>query len=173
MTAKLSAPQTMLVDHLLQIFACGDVSMDNWLRRRALSNQMSGANRTFVITNASNEVVAYYALAVGAVAHGEAPGRIRRNMPDPVPVVVLARLAVDQRYQGLQLRGAMLRDAVRRALAVSQIAGVRALLVHALNVPARQFYAHYGFEPSPVNPMTLMLQLNELPLGKGNNEGNK
>ena len=120
---------------------------------------MTGASRSYVVTDESNQVVAYYAMAAGAVTHREASGRIRRNMPDPVPVMVLARLAVDQRYQGHQLGGALLQDAVQRTLAVSRSAGVRALLVHALNESSRQFYIHYGFESSPVNPMTMMLLL--------------
>lgn len=133
--------------------------MDDWLRRRALINQTTGASRTFVVTNESRQVLAYYALAAGAVSHQGPPGTIRRNMPDPVPVMVLARLAVDQRLQGRQVGGALLKDALQRAVSVAQNIGVRALLVHALNERARQFYAHYGFVPSPANPMTLMLPL--------------
>jgi GNAT superfamily N-acetyltransferase len=111
------------------------------------------------VTDESDQVLAYYALAAGAVSHQESPGTIRRNMPDPVPVMVLARLAVDQRLQGQQVGGALLKDALQRAVSVAQNIGVRALLVHALNDRARQFYAHYGFVPSPANPMTLMLPL--------------
>lgn len=159
MSQSLSAPRPLLAEYRVEDFACGEASLDDWLRRRALANQGTGASRTFVVIGQANQVVAYYALAVGAVSHKEVTGRVRRNMPDPVPVMVLGRLAVDQRYQGLQLGGAILRDAVRRTMAVAQEAGVRALLVHALNERARQFYAHYGFEASPVNPMTLMLRL--------------
>lgn len=159
MIPKPSAPQPLSAEHRVDGFACGESSLDEWLRRRALPNQTTGASRTFVVTDDSNQVVAYYALATGAVAHHDASGRIRRNMPNPVPVMVLARLAVDQRYQGHKLGAAMLKDAVQRTLAVSQTAGVRALLVHALNESSRQFYMHYGFESSPVNPMTMMLLL--------------
>lgn len=98
-------------------------------------------------------------MAAGAVSHSTATSGVRRNMPDPIPVMVLARLAVDHRAQGIQLGGALLQDAVRRAVAVSQNAGVRALLVHALHERARQFYEHYGFQASPLHPMTLMLRL--------------
>jgi predicted N-acetyltransferase YhbS len=98
-------------------------------------------------------------MAAGAVSHQLATSRVRRNMPDPVPVMVLARLAVDRRTQGLHLGASLLRDAVNRAVAVSQNAGVRALLVHALHERARQFYEHYGFQPSPTHPLTLMLRL--------------
>ena len=134
--------------------------MDDWLKRRAFVNQSSGASRTFVVVNDQVQVMGYYALAVGAVAHKDATRSVRQNMPDPVPVMVLARLAVDVRGQGMKLGAAILRDAVERALAVSQNAGVRAILVHALHEKAQQFYAHYGFQASPINPMTLMLRLN-------------
>ncbi len=159
MSQKLSAPQPLSAEHRVDGFACGESSLDEWLRRCALPNQITGASRTFVVTDESNHVVAYYAMATGAVTHQEASGRIRRNMPDPVPVMVLARLAVDQRFQGHQLGAAMLQNAVRRTLAVAQNIGVRALLVHALNESSQQFYIHYGFEPSPVDPMTMMLLL--------------
>jgi GNAT superfamily N-acetyltransferase len=159
MNQKLSAPQPLLAEHRCEFFACGESSLDDWLRRRALLNQTTGASRTFVVTDESGQVLAYYALAAGAVSHQESPGAIRRNMPDPVPVMVLARLAVDQRLQGQQVGGALLKDALQRAVSVAQNIGVRALLVHALNDRARQFYAHYGFVPSPANPMTLMLPL--------------
>jgi GNAT superfamily N-acetyltransferase len=159
MSLKLSSPQPFSAEHRLEDFACGETSLDDWLRRRALINQTTGASRTFVVTDESGQVLAYYALAAGAVSHQESPGAIRRNMPDPVPVMVLARLAVDQRLQGQQVGGALLKDALQRAVSVAQNIGVRALLVHALNDRARQFYAHYGFVPSPANPMTLMLPL--------------
>ena len=159
MNQKLSAPQPLSAEHRCESFACGESSLDDWLRRRALLNQTTGASRTFVVTDESGQVLAYYALAAGAVSHQESPGSIRRNMPDPVPVMVLARLAVDHRLQGRQVGGALLQDAVQRAVSVTQNIGVRALLVHALNERARQFYTHYGFVPSRTNPMTLMLPL--------------
>jgi GNAT superfamily N-acetyltransferase len=159
MSQKLSPPQPLSAVHRLEDFSCGESSLDEWLRRKALPNQGTGASRTFVVTDETGRVLAYYALAAGAVSHPEATGAIRRNMPDPVPVMVLARLAVDQQAQGRQLGGALLQDALQRAVLVAQSVGVRALLVHALNERARQFYAHYGFAPSPANPMTLMLPL--------------
>ena len=101
----------------------------------------------------------YYALATGAVALADATGGVKRNMPDPIPVLVLARLAVDHRAQGIKLGAALLKDAVNRAMVVSENAGVRALLVHALHERARDFYLKYGFGPSPTDSMTLMLRL--------------
>lgn len=136
--------------------------LDEWLKRRALANQMSGASRTFVVANPDLSVFGYYALAAGAASHQAVTGAVRRNMPDPVPVMVLARLAVDLRAQGRKLGGALLQDAVHRVLAVSQNAGVRALLVHALDDRAKEFFAHYGFQASPLHPMTLMLRLNTI-----------
>lgn len=160
MTLQLSAPQPLTSTHLLDGFACGETSLDVWLRRRALTNQSSGASRTFVVTDQEGRVFGYYAMAAGAISHHIATGAVRRNMPDPVPVMVVARLAVDGQAQGIKLGAALLQDAVHRAVAVSQNAGVRALLVHALHERARQFYLHYGFQESPCHPMTLMLRVN-------------
>lgn len=159
MSLVLSAPQPLATAHVLDEFACGETSLDEWLKRRALTNQLSGASRTFVVSDRNGRVHGYYAMAAGAVSHSMATSSVRRNMPDPVPVMVLARLAVDHRAQGIKLGGALLQDAVHRAVAVSQNAGVRALLVHALHERAKAFYQHYGFQASPLHPMTLMLRL--------------
>ena len=160
MSLALSAPQALVASHLLDEFTCGEPSLDEWLKRRALTNQLSGASRTFVVADLDGRVRGYYAMAAGAVSHQAATSGVRRNMPDPIPVMVLARLAVDHRAQGIQLGAALLQDAVSRAVAVSQSAGVRALLVHALHDRAKQFYQHHGFQESPQHPMTLMLRLN-------------
>ena len=160
MSLALSAPQALVASHLLDEFTCGEPSLDEWLKRRALTNQLSGASRTFVVADLDGRVRGYYAMAAGAVSHQAATSGVRRNMPDPIPVLVLARLAVDHRAQGIQLGAALLQDAVSRAVAVSQSAGVRALLVHALHDRAKQFYQHHGFQESPQHPMTLMLRLN-------------
>ena len=159
---QLGSPEPLAASHLLDDFECGEAVLDDWLKRRALANQSSGASRTFVAADEGARVCGYYAMAAGAVSPQLATSGVRRNMPDPVPVMVLARLAVDRRAQGLHLGGALLQDAVNRAVAVSQNPGVRALLVHALHDRARQFYEHYGFQPSPVHPMTLMLRLSRL-----------
>ena len=163
MGLKLSAPQPLGAAHRLDDFSCGEPVLDDWLRRRALPNQLSGASRSFVVADKAGRVHAYYALAAGAVAHQMATGAVRRNMPDPIPVMVLARLAVDRRAQGIQLGGALLRDAVDRTLAIAQNAGVRALLVHALHERAKAFYQHYGFQASPLDPLILMLRLTPRP----------
>jgi GNAT superfamily N-acetyltransferase len=152
----------LAASHRLDDFECGEAVLDSWLKRRALANQSSGASRTFVVTDEGGHVRGYYALAAGAVSHHLATSNVRRNMPDPVPVMVLARLAVDRRAQGLHLGAALLQDAVKRTVAVSQNAGIRALLVHALHDKAKQFYEHYGFPSSPTHPMTLMLRLSSI-----------
>jgi predicted N-acetyltransferase YhbS len=156
---KLHAPQPLTADHQLNTFNCGETSLDEWLKRRALLNQSNGASRTFVVVDESQLVMGYYALAAGAVHHQDATRSIRQNMPDPIPVMVLARLAVDIRTQGMQLGAGLLRDAVDRSLAVAKNTGVRALLVHALHERAKQFYLYFGFQASPVHPLTLMLRL--------------
>lgn len=159
MSLRLGAPQPLTARHLLDTFDCGEPSLDEWLKRRALANQLGGASRTFVVADAEDRVVGYYSLAAGAVSRNLATGGVRRNMPDPVPVLVLARLAVERNAQGMQLGAALLQDAVNRAVSVSQNAGVRALLVHALDDKPKQFYLHYGFVESPLHPLTLMLPL--------------
>lgn len=159
MSLDLVAPQPLGIGHIFNDFSCGEPILDDWMKRRALANQTSGASRTFVVTDHGGRVYGYYAMAAGAISRKMGTGSVRRQMPDPVPVLVLARLAVDHRAQGIKLGGAVLKDAVSRAVVVSQNTGVRALLVHALNEQAKSFYEHYGFQPSPVDAMTLMLTL--------------
>lgn len=159
MSLELVAPQPLTSAHHCADFSCGEPVLDEWLKRRALANQVSGASRTFVVTDQEQRVYGYYAIAAGAVSHPLATGGVRRNMPDPVPVVVLARLAVDQRAQGIKLGGSLLQDAVNRAVNVAQNTGVRALLVHALHERAKVFYEYYGFRASPADPLLLMLRL--------------
>ena len=164
MSLQLNAPQPLATTHILDQFECGEGVLDEWLKRRAMVNQVSGASRTFVVVDQDSRVYGYYAMAAGAVSHQIATHSVRRNMPDPVPVMVLARLAGDRHAQGIKLGASLLQDAVNRAVVVSQNAGVRALLVHALHDRAKEFYEHYGFQSSPLQPMTmtmtLMLRLN-------------
>ena len=156
----ISAPEKLRPDHDVSSFESGTPVLDDWLRRRALPNQESGASRTYVVC-AGRRVVGYYALATGAIAQGEATGRTRRNMPDPVPVMVIGRLAIHSRYQGRGLGRALLRDAVLRTMQAAEIAGIRAMLVHAISEDAKLFYERCGFQPSPVDPMTLMITMRD------------
>lgn len=157
----LSPPAPLADHHELAEFNSGVPELDDWLRRRARANQAGGASRTFVLCEASR-VVAYYALASGAVKQPEAPGRFRRNMPDPIPVAVLGRLAIDQGYQGRGIGRALVRDAGLRLLSAAEILGIRGVLVHAISDDARAFYEAVGFLPSPSDPMMLMVGLHDL-----------
>jgi GNAT superfamily N-acetyltransferase len=157
---QLQAPERLTSTHLLDDFDSGAPRLDDWLRRRALRNETEGASRTYVVCQ-DTRVVAFYCLANGAVLQAGAPGRVRRNMPDAIPVMVLGRLTVDHRFQGQGLGRALLRDALLRTLQAAEIAGVRAILVHAKDDRARAFYERGGFLPSPIDPLTLMLPLKD------------
>jgi len=157
--AGYSFPESLSNQHHLTTFDCGEEVLNQWLKRNALKNQISQASRTFVVCDQNKNVVAYYAMASGAITHLQATGNIRRNMPDPIPVIILGRLAVDKSVQGRHFGAAMLKDAVLRAKSVSEQIGVCALLVHALNEKAKAFYLSYGFQPSPIDDLTLMLKL--------------
>lgn len=154
----LEAPAPLTQTHHVERFRCGVQALDDWLARRAWNNQLSGASRTYVVAT-QGAVVGYYCLASGALALREAPKSIRRNMPDPVPMAILGRLAVDQAWQGRGLGVALLRDAVERTRAARQILGVRGLLVHALSDQAAAFSVRHGFVASPTQPLTLVLSL--------------
>lgn len=158
---SLLAPCLLTAQADVTEFVSAAPSLDDWLKRRAMANQVSGASRTYVVTDSSakRRVIGYYCLASGALALGDAPGAIRRNMPDPVPMTILGRLAVDQAWQGQGLGVALLQDAVLRTRQAAAIVGVRGLLAHALSAPAKAFYEHHGFVASSSQPMTLVLSL--------------
>ena len=159
----LGAPEPLTADHALGGFSCGVASLDDWLRRRALQNQASGATRTFVACDGgAGRVVAYYALAASAVAADATPGRFRRNMPDPVPVVVLARLAIAQSHQSRGLGRSLFQDAAHRVIQAADGIGIRGLLVHAISEEAKAFYLRLGLASSPIEPMTLMVTVADL-----------
>lgn len=154
------APESIQNSHDISSFDSGHPLLNDWLKRRALANHSGGATRCYVVLQA-NIVVAYYALSAGAVAASQATGNVKRNMPDPIPILVLARLAIDQGYQAQGLGKALLKDAVQRAMRVAKEVGVRALLVHAIDASAAAFYIKHGFSASPMAPLTLMLRLAE------------
>ncbi|MBI1980339.1 MAG: GNAT family N-acetyltransferase [Methylocystis sp.] len=145
----------------LSAFNCGVPVLDEWLKRRARANQAGGASRTYVICDGPS-VVAYYALASGAVAIAAASPRLRRNMPDPVPVAVLGRLAIDRSRQKQGLGRALIRDATQRVLQAAEAIGIRGVVVHAISPDAAAFYLALGFEPSPFEDLTLMATLSDL-----------
>lgn len=157
----ITAPVPLAREHVLSDFFCGAASLDSWLKRRAQGNQGAGASRTFVICE-NGRVVGYYALAASSVAIADAHGRFRRNMPDPIPVVVLGRLAIDRSCHGGGLGRALFQDASQRVIHAAQAIGIRGILVHAISDSAREFWLALGFEPSPLEPMTLMVTLTDL-----------
>ena len=157
---RITPPERLSADHDLTQFSCGEPSLDHWLRVRALQNEMSGASRTYVVC-ANSRVAGYYAIAAGAVAHTEATTRVKRNMPDPVPVILIGRLATDSSFQGRGIGADLLRDAVLRTLRAAEIAGIRAILVSAISESAKRFYEKYGLISSSAKPQTLMITLTE------------
>jgi GNAT superfamily N-acetyltransferase len=157
----LSAPTPLTEHHVVKGFDCGYPALNQWLVRYALANQRAGAARTFVVGEGDG-VIGYYSLAAGGVAPADAPPRIRKGLArHPIPVMLLARLAVDRRHQGQGIGRALLGDAVLRTLNVADPIGVRALLVHAKDEKARAFYERFDFEPSPTDPLHLMLLIKD------------
>ena len=154
----LTPPSSITADQDLTSFDSGEPSLNEWLKRRAFKNHVTGASRCFILC-AGADVIGYYCLSAGAISHEAAPKAMRRNMPNPLPVLLLGRLAVDQRYHNQGIGQALLRDAMLRAVNVSGDAGVFALLVHALSDQAKQFYLSRGFVESPLQPMTLFMTI--------------
>jgi GNAT superfamily N-acetyltransferase len=158
---NLSAPAPLADHHQLGAFNSGVLALDDWLKRRARTNQVSGASRSFVVC-ANDVVVGYYALASGAVSAPTGTGRFRRNMPEPIPVAVLGRLAVDQNYRGRNIGRTLFRDSALRVLQAADTIGIRGMLVHAISDEAKAFYLALGLSESPLEPMTLMVTLADL-----------
>ena len=158
-------PPELLADrHEFGDFRSAEPSLDDWLKRRARANQVSGASRTYVVCQ-HQRVIGYYALASGVVTVETAPGRFRRNMPDPIPVVVLARLAVDRDWHGRGIGRGLFRDAARRVSQAADAIGIRGIVVHAISEEARNFYVALGFDQSPREPLTLMVTLFDVRAG--------
>lgn len=149
--------------HEVDIFDCGKKPLDRFLQRFALTNQKAGSARTYVACQGGRRVVGYYSLTVGSVEHVDAPGRVRKGQPrHPIPVMLLARLAVDKTEQGRGLGKTLLKDALLRTAQAADIAGIRALIVHAKDDEARAWYEAFDFEPSPTDPCHLFLLMKDL-----------
>lgn len=157
----LRAPTTLSRDHRIETFDCGKPVLNEWLKKHALQAQTSGSARVFVVVD-GDQVVGYYSLTVGQVDTFDAPERIRKGMGRyPIPVVLLARLAVSTRYQGLGIGRGLLQDAIRRALVIADHAGIRAMLTHPIDQSAAEFYMRFGFVASPVRDQQLLLLLKD------------
>ncbi len=157
-------PVPLEARHRADSFRSGVLSLDEWLRKHALQSHRSGGARVFVTTETEPDVAGYYALAAGAVMSREASARLVRGLAanQPVPVVLLGRLAVDARHQGQHLGRSLLLDAMTRVLEAGELIGIRALLVHAIDERARGWYAQFGFERSPTHPLHLLLLIKDL-----------
>jgi len=156
-----TVPVLLTKEHDCGDFDCGYALLNDWLRRYALQNQRANAAKTFVVCQ-GRQVIGYYSLAVGAVDHGAATARVRKGLArHPVPVMVLARLAVDLHYQGKKIGRCLLRDAILRTLQVADIAGIRAIFINVKDERARGFYERFGFEPSPIHSLQLMLLIKD------------
>lgn len=157
----INDPILLTDDHNVDNFNSGVDTLDNWLTDRALKNQKENASRTYVVSENKN-VIAYYSLATGSIMSEEAISKFKRNMPNPIPVIILARLAVDKNYQGKGFGRYLVKDASIRVAQAADLVGVRGLIVHAISEDAKEFYKSVGFNDSPLNPMTLMITLKDL-----------
>ena len=155
---EITPPEPITSAHVLTDFDCGVDSLNDWLKRQALKNDISRASRTFVACK-DLQVIGFYALAAGSINRKEAPGKIKRNMPEPIPVMILGRLAKDLHWQQNGIGRGLLKDAVLRTIKAAKHAGIRALVVHTLSEDARNLYLQHGFQESPLNHFTLMLPL--------------
>lgn len=154
----LYPPIPISTDHEWVDFDSNEQSLNEWLKVRAIKNQASGASRCFVVCN-GKKIIGYYTLSAGAINHESVSKVMRRNMPNPLPILLLGRLAVDKKYHNIGLGSALLRDAMLRAVSVSRDAGIFAILIHAISEQAKRFYSSRGFLESPLQPMTLMMTL--------------
>lgn len=163
---RFQDPQPLDNEHRINGFECGVGSLDTWLVKHARAAVGAGSARTYVVVDSEQErVVGYHALAVASIEHGEATARARRGMSkSPIPAMLLARLAVDKTVQGRGIGAFLLRDAMTRSVSVAEQAGIRLLLVHAVNDEARAFYEHFDFEASPSDPMNLQLLIKDIRL---------
>lgn len=157
-----SPVEKLRFDHETEAFDCGKAELNRFLSRFAFVNQRANTAQTYVVCRGT-QVVGYYSLTVGQADHKDAPARISQGMArHPIPLMILARLAVDGREQGKRLGAALLKDALLRCVAAADIAGIRALFVHAKDEEATAFYRHFNFQPSPTDPHHLFLLMKDL-----------
>jgi GNAT superfamily N-acetyltransferase len=158
---SLAAPEPLGQQHTIEGFDCGKPALNEWLLHHAQQAQGSGSAKTFVVGE-NNCVVGYFSLTVGQVDSLEAPERIRKGMGQyPIPVVILARLAVNRQDQGRGIGVGMLQDSIRRTLLIAEQAGIRAILTHPIDDDAARFYTRFGFIASPLREQQLLLLLKD------------
>jgi len=157
----LTPPAILSSNHSLNDFDCGYPTLNKWLKRYAMLNQQANSARTFVVCK-EKSVIGFYTLTVGSIEHETAGERIKKGLArHPIPVMILARLAVDLKFQGQGVGGGLLKDAILRTLEAADLAGIRAIFVHAKDEKAFRFYERFDFEPSPIDPMKLMLLIKD------------
>ena len=160
MGVKVKRPVELGENHDLSQFDCGNVELNDWLKRKALKNHKNNASKTFVILEAdSNNVVGFFCVSAGSVNRVNAPGGISRNQPDPIPVIVLGRLAIDQSIQGQGYGGQLVKFAYEKSQKISKSLGVRALMVNAKDEASKRFYERYGFIESCIDPLLLFKKI--------------
>ncbi|HXU29713.1 MAG TPA: GNAT family N-acetyltransferase [Thermoanaerobaculia bacterium] len=158
---KICAPEHLKDHHDRSGFDCDVPELNDWLKLLAQKNEARGSSRTYVIC-IEDRVVGYYALATGAITRSAATGKVRRQMPEPIPVMIIGRLAVDSRHQALGLGYGLLRDALLRTLQIAEQTGIRAVLLHAMTGDAKRFYQRAGFQESPLDPMMMMITITDV-----------
>ncbi|QOL26721.1 GNAT family N-acetyltransferase [Thalassotalea sp. LPB0316] len=156
---EITAPHLLEDKHNLRGFCCGKQALDSWLYNNALKNHQRNNSKVYVVTNGNHDVIGYYAVAMGSVQRNSALSSLKRNSPDPIPMVVLARLAVDQNYKGLGIGAGLLKDCMLRSVQAMDVIGGAGVLVHAIDEEAKQFYKKFGFSESPIDPMVLMARI--------------
>jgi GNAT superfamily N-acetyltransferase len=159
----ISAPEPLGPDHAIQHFDCARPSLNDWLKKKAIKAQkIGGSARTYVVCAPVPRVIGYYALAAGSVNREDAPRKLKRNMPEAIPVVLIGRIAVDLEFKGQGVGSGLLKDARQRIVRAAKEIGVKAILVHALDEQARDFYLRHGFYESPTSDLTLMVTIEEV-----------
>ncbi|MBC5794739.1 GNAT family N-acetyltransferase [Sphaerospermopsis sp. LEGE 00249] len=156
----IEAPQPINSSHDISQFKSKSETLNNWLKEKAFKNEGDTA-RTYVVI-CENKVIGYYCLASAGVYHSVAIRKVKQNAPDPVPCMIVGRLAADEQWEGQGIGSGLLRDAIFRVLQASKIVGIRCILVHAKDEAAKQFYLKHKFKPSPIEPLTLMLPLKDI-----------
>jgi predicted N-acetyltransferase YhbS len=159
----ITTPEPISPNHNFANFTCGKPVLDDWLIKKALKNQTDGSSRTFIVMDSDlDQVVGYYCLSTGSVSHELAPGNVRRNMPDPIPIILLGRLAVHVDYVNQGIGRGLMKDCYKRAASVAEQVGVRALIVHALDDESRHYYLNLGFTESTIQERTLMIRMKDI-----------
>lgn len=155
----IKAPELLTDEHVLDVFSCGKPELDDWLIKKALKNLKRNNTRVYVVCDDNNKVIGYYAIAMGSVQRESALSSLKRNSPNPIPMVVLARLAVDEGYKGRGIGVGLLKDCVLRSVHAMNVVDGAGILVHAIDDEAKAFYKRFGFNESPIDAMTLMARV--------------